>query len=94
MNNTDINNTLKTNEDLKKERRRIYMRNYMKKYNEKKKPRKPLLTENERTTNLKNSHKKYYLKNKNKILEKARQKRKEQRIINLQNKLLKLQSNI
>lgn len=88
------NNNMKTKEELKRERRKVYMRNYMKKYNEKKKPRKPKLTETERTTNLKQSHKKYYETHKKVILEKARQKRKEQRIIKFTNLLLKLQSNV
>ena len=64
-----------THDDNIKEKKRLYMREYMRKYNLKHKgtPR-VKLTKDEREKRLKESHKKYYLKNRTTILRKQQKK--------------------
>ena len=76
-------------EEIKKtHNKRVYMREYMRNYNLKKKgvPRKKL-TEDEKRERLKTSHSKYYLKNKENILKRQQKKIMTNRIQYLTDKL-------
>ena len=75
------------NQEIKKKTRTEYMRVYMRKYNEKRKKRKVLLTDDEKKERLKQSHKKYYNKNKSIILKKQETKNRIKQIMRLKNKL-------
>lgn len=68
MNNTE--HSILNKEQLKKIKKNEYMRNYMRKYNEKRKPRRVKLTKEQRMINLKNQQKEYYTKNREVILKK------------------------
>lgn len=84
MNNQEI-------KENKKIDRKAYMRNYMRIYNEHRKKRKVLLTDEEKKERLKQSHKKYYNKYKTTILNKQKEKNKYKQIERLKNKLKSLE---
>lgn len=80
MNNTDCTKNIK-------EERKLYMREYMRKYNETRKSRRVLLTKEQRAENLKIQQLNYYNKNKPLILKKKR-------IVNKKNRIQKLQEQL
>jgi len=75
-----------------KQIRKEYMRDYMRKYNETKYKHLPALTPEEKKTNLKQSHAKYYIKNKDALLLKQKEKNKLKQIIKLKEKLKLLET--
>lgn len=79
------------NDDLKKQKRREYMREYMKKRNVKLRgePRKPL-TEQEKKERIKISNHKQYMKNRDKHILYARKKREQKTGMTNINKIKKL----
>lgn len=74
--------------------RKVYMRNYMKRYNEKKYGIKQKLTDDEKRERRKISHRKYYLKKRDSILLNQKKKVIINRINKLKNKLSSLENNI
>ena len=84
-----------TNNKIKKnECKRTYMREYMRKYNMTRNKNRPRLTEEEKRESTKQSHKKYYMKNKDKILKTQKKKIVTKRIEFLNKKLLDLEVNV
>ena len=78
-------------QENKKMTRKEYMKQYMRKYNETRIKRRILLTPEEKKERLKTSHKKYYIKNKNKILLKQKEKNRIKQIERLKSKLKALE---
>jgi hypothetical protein len=94
--NDETNNTYEINDNKikKTENMRTYMREYMREYNLKKYGEKKKMTAEQKKENLRRSHKKYYLKNKPKLLENQKEKVKKNRIVRLRKQLRELEENI
>jgi len=94
--NDETNNTHEINDNKikKTENMRTYMREYMREYNLKKYGEKKKMTAEQKRENLRHSHKKYYLKNKHKLLENQKEKVKKNRIVRLRKQLIELEENI
>lgn len=93
-NNTMTEHINENKEDkLKKtECKRTYMREYMREYNLRKYGKKAKMTEEQKKENLKKSHRKYYMKNRNSILTTQKKKVRMNRINILQKQLNDLEN--
>jgi hypothetical protein len=81
----------KENVLTKQQIKRIYMREYMRQYNIKKYGEKTKMTPEQKSESIKSSHKKYYIRNKDTILQNQKVKVKANKIKRLKKQLRELE---